>query len=267
MKATVWLHLSVARPARKGECFMRLHLLSDLHLDIDATFQPQVLDADVTILAGDIHKGVRALEWARAQFAGRVLLVAGNHEFYGGHLEYTLRKMIDASDDRVQVLERDAVIIDGVRFLGATGWTDFAARDEPMAAKRAALMSMNDYRRIRTDVWRRIRPLDVEARSMLTHAWLREKLAEPFAGKTVVITHHAPSLRCLSGVPNPLDAAYANDWDDLLQPPVDLWVHGHTHDPMDHCIGGVRVVCNPRGYPGEPLGAPFDPAKIVELRS
>ncbi len=201
---------------------MRLHLLSDLHLEIDDTFEPQVRDADVTLLAGDIHKGVRAVEWARAQFAGRVLLVAGNHEFYGGHLEHTLRKMIAASDERVQVLERDAVVIDGVRFLGATGWTDFAARGDVVAAKREALLCMNDYRRIRTADYRHIRPLDVQATSTLTRAWLQEKLAEPFAGKTVVVTHHAPSLRCVTGHPTPLDAAYANVWDDLLQPPVAL---------------------------------------------
>ncbi len=246
---------------------MRLHLLSDLHLDIDPTFQPQVRDADVTLLAGDIHKGVRAVEWARAQFAGRVLLVAGNHEYYGGHLEHTLRKMLDASDDRVQVLERDAVVIDGVRFLGATGWTDFAARGDALSAKREALLCMNDYARIRTAGYRRIHPMDVQAVSALTHVWLQEKLAEPFAGKTVVITHHTPSLRCLTGSPTPLDAAYANAWDDLLRPPVALWVHGHTHDPMDHHLGSVRVVNNPRGYPGEPLGAPFEPSKIIEIAS
>lgn len=244
---------------------MRLHLLSDLHLEIDPSYQPAVRDADVTVLAGDIHKGARAVQWAREQFAGRVLLVAGNHEFYGGHLEHTLREMIAASDERVQVLERDAVVIDGVRFLGATGWTDFAARGDAVRAKREALLCMNDYARIRTAAYRRIQPLDVQAVNALTHAWLREKLAEPFVGKTVVITHHAPSLRCLSGCPTPLDAAYANAWDDLLQAPVNLWVHGHTHDPVDQCIGSVRVVSNPRGYPGEPLAAPFDPLKIIEI--
>ena len=257
--------LSHGQTGKNERFVMRLHLLSDLHLDIDATFEPPVRDADVTLLAGDLHKGVRAVEWARAQFAGRVLLVAGNHEFYGGHLEHTLRQMIAASDDRVQVLERDAVVIDGVRFLGATGWTDFAARGNAMRARLEALSCMNDYRRIRTADFRRIHPLDVQATSSLTRAWLQEMLAEPFAGKTVVITHHAPSLRCLSGIPTPLDAAYANAWDDLLQPPVDLWVHGHTHDPVDQFIGGVRVVSNPRGYPGEPLGTPFDQFKTIEI--
>ena len=70
---------------------MRIHLLSDLHLELSPSrrtaFKPEVLDADVTVLAGDIDKGPRVLEWARSTFPGRVLVVAGNHEFYGGHLQ------------------------------------------------------------------------------------------------------------------------------------------------------------------------------------
>jgi predicted phosphodiesterase len=30
-----------------------------------------------------------------------------------------------------------------------------------------------------------------------------------------------------------------------------VWCHGHTHEAADKIVEGVRVVCNPRGYPGE----------------
>ena len=33
-----------------------------------------------------------------------------------------------------------------------------------------------------------------------------------------------------------------------------LWIHGHTHTFFDYVVSGTRVVCNPRGYPGEPTG-------------
>lgn len=79
---------------------MRLHILSDLHLEMK-DWTPQVRDADVTLLADDIHKGERGLAWARAHFPGRVLLVAGNHEFYGGHLRDTLSRLRAASCERV----------------------------------------------------------------------------------------------------------------------------------------------------------------------
>jgi predicted phosphodiesterase len=54
---------------------MRIHLLSDLHLELRA-WEPSVRDADVTILAGDIHKGDRVMARARAHFSGPVLVVA-----------------------------------------------------------------------------------------------------------------------------------------------------------------------------------------------
>ena len=72
----------------------------------------------MVILAGDIDVKARAVEWARQSFSGPVLYVPGNHEFYGGHLTHTLQKLRAAQDDRVRVLDRDEVILAGVRFLG-----------------------------------------------------------------------------------------------------------------------------------------------------
>ena len=62
---------------------MRIHVLSDLHLEF-SPFAPQVTAADVVILAGDIHVKGRGVPWARQAFEGPVLYVPGNHEFYGG---------------------------------------------------------------------------------------------------------------------------------------------------------------------------------------
>jgi len=94
---------------------MRLHILSDLHLE-HASFEMPSIDSDVLLLAGDIHApGRRAMTWAASDSVAKkrpVVFVAGNHEFY---------------DSRYQV-ERSAmktVVIDGVRFIGCTLWTDF----------------------------------------------------------------------------------------------------------------------------------------------
>ena len=252
---------------------MRIHLLSDIHLEIDApgyVYQPSVLDADVTILAGDIHKGERAVNWARSAFPGRVLMVAGNHEYWRGHLQYTQQKMRLASDDRVRFLERDEVIMDGVRFLGATAWTDYTATGNQFEGRYEAARSMHDFMRIRAANWRRIRLSDIEMVNKITKAWLQQRLAEPFGGKTVVITHHAPSMRSVRPAAegaiadvNHLDAAYANAWEDLMGPPVDLWVHGHTHDPVDYAVRGTRVVSNPVGYAPESTG--YNPWQTITL--
>ncbi|TYP65328.1 metallophosphoesterase family protein [Stutzerimonas stutzeri] len=213
---------------------MRIHLLSDLHLEV-SPYVPAATDANVVILAGDIHTKARGVRWALDNFSGAVLYVPGNHEFYSGHLTYTLVTMRSAArDGRVQVMNMHEAVIGGVRFLGCTMWTDYAA---------------------------------LVQESIKTRSWLRSKLDEPFDGKTVVITHRAPSLRSLADSPDAgtlLDAAYANDCEDLLGGErVALWLHGHSHFAVDYEIRGTRVVCNPRGYPSEETG--FDPKLVLTI--
>ncbi len=252
---------------------MRLHILSDLHLEF-TDYAPEVRDADVTLLAGDIALGDAGLVWARERFPGQVLYVAGNHEYYGGHLERTLQQLRAASCERVHFLERDAVEIEGVRFLGATAWTDYTATGNPERARGEAEEAMTDFYRIRGAPGdSRVIAEDFVRLNHLTRQWLEARLAEPFNGPTVVVTHHGPTLwvsRRAQGAggwghsaAGHLEAAYFNRWGYLLNPPVRLWVHGHTHEALDRTVGETRVVCNPRGYPGERTG--FDPGKVVEI--
>jgi len=245
---------------------MKIHLLSDLHNEFDR-FTPDELEADVVILAGDIDLKTRGVEWAKKAFAGPVLYVPGNHEYYGGHLTRTLEKLRAAQDERVRVMDRDEAVIAGVRFLGATTWTDFAATGNPPIAAFTAQNALNDFKQIRTADFRRIRPADLIAESVKTKDWLSAKLAEPFDGTTVVITHHAPSMRSLEDNPHAgghLDAAFTNRWEDLMGgDQVKLWVHGHSHTAVDYDVAGTRVVCNPRGYPGEETD--FDSCLVLTL--
>jgi len=221
---------------------MRIHLLSGLHNEF-SSFTPQVLDVDVRHRCPSTR-----CRWARQCFSGPELYVPGNHEYYGGHLSHTLQKMRLIGGERVRVLHRDEVIIGGVRFLGATMWTDFAATGNPPMASLSAQHAMNDFRQIRTENYRRIRPADLLEQSVKTRDWLCGKLAESFAGPTVVITHHAPSLRSLQDGPHAgthMDAAYANRWEDLMGgEALALWLHGHCHSAADYEVAGTRVVCN-----------------------
>jgi predicted phosphodiesterase len=242
---------------------MKLQIYSDLHNEF-SRFDPVPSDADVVILAGDIDLKSRGVKWANETFPCPVIYVCGNHEYYGGHLENTLRKMREAALPHVHVLENQALILDQVRFLVTTGWTDFTSTGDVDAAIRTARECMNDFRVIRTDsTYRRLRPADLIAKSKTAYNWLAQELATPFDGPTVVITHHAPALDYLSeDHPGHLAAAYANDWSDLLGK-ADLWIYGHTHVAANFTKNECRVVSNPRGYPGECTG--FDPDLLIEL--
>ncbi len=250
---------------------MKIHLLSDLHHEFNYyPPSPAAQEADVVILAGDIHLGIKGVEWAKLKFTPLVLYVPGNHEYYSGHLGKTLVKMIDWGDEHVRVLDCEEVIHQGVRFLGASAWTDFSVTGEARLARFELREVMTDFRKIRVGHnYRKLTPTDLIERNYYTRHWLETKLAEPYAGKTVVITHHAPSLRSIYPdnlaeiKPRLIDAAYANAWEDLMGERVQLWVHGHTHLAVDYTISGTRVVSNPRGYPGEVTG--FSPDLLLEI--
>ncbi|MCW2293133.1 putative phosphodiesterase [Pseudomonas sp. BIGb0408] len=242
---------------------MRVHVLSDLHIEFSG-FKPEVHDADLVILAGDIHTLTRGVKWANEVFDCDVVYVMGNHEFYRGHLDRTLAKARECAAPHVHILEADSFIRDGVRFLGTTGWADFSISGDSQAAVREALDGMNDYKLIRFgDSYRKLRPADVIKRNRSSHDWLKSELAKDFDGKTVVISHHAP-LACILGEEpvGHLSASYANNWPELVAK-ADAWIFGHTHDAINDEFYGCRVISNPRGYPGEDTG--FNPSFVIDL--
>jgi predicted phosphodiesterase len=231
---------------------MRLNVLSDLHLSLGPLAIP-ANDADAVVLAGDIARPKEAIAWASG-FAKPVLYVPGNHEFYGGSIAGTVAelKRLSAGSD-IHVLDDDEVIIQGVRFLGSTLWTDFMLFGEGerrAAAMREAQRFMRDFSSIRLGE----SPLTPDASAVLFKrhaAWVEAKLAEPHAGPTVVITHHAPSRKSVHPrfAESLMNACFVSDAERLIDGRLArLWIHGHTHDSFDYSVNGTRVLCNPRGY-------------------
>lgn len=259
---------------------MKLLILSDLHHELwrehAPTIDPAISKSDVVILAGDINIGDRAVTWASKVFSGRpVLYVHGNHEAYGKNLEDMQRDIAAAcrATDNVHFLNCGEFILGDVRFLGATLWTDFTlfGDDSRQSAMREAGEVMVDYKRIRlaSKGFRKLRPTDTAQFHAQQRLWLQEKLAEPFEGKTVVITHMAPSMLSVAErfATDQVSAAYASRLDHLVEK-ADLWVHGHMHDSFDYQIGKCRVICNPCGYMtrgGGMENGTFDTNFIVEL--
>jgi predicted phosphodiesterase len=250
---------------------MRLHVLSDLHLERGSA-RPLGVDADVVILAGDIGSGTAGVDWARGWAEGRpVLYVAGNHEFYG----HAIPELIDelrgaAAGSSVQVLENDELIMDGVRFLGCTLWSDFdfdgvQHRDRSM---RFCERVVNDYAHIRFGpADRTLSARDTRTFHLASRRWLAARLDQPHDGPTVVVTHHAPLIggRPDSATLRAIAGAFASDVTELMgERRVALWIYGHTHRVADLEVRGTHVLSNPYGYPHQPA-AGFDPARVVEL--
>lgn len=237
---------------------MKIQLASDLHLEFLQQRFPnwhgvKSTDADVLILAGDIHTAASGIASFK-DWPVPVVYVHGNHELYGEEYASGVNKLRQsASSGSVKYLDQDVFIHHGVRFLGTCLWTDYLLFTEGQQSlcMHTARAALNDHRLIQTDN-RPFSPQDALACHQASIAWLEAQLSLPFDGKTVVVTHHAPHFKSVHPrfANDFLTAAFASDLSALIerhQP--ELWCHGHMHDSSDYMLGNTRVLANPRGYP------------------
>ncbi len=284
---------------------MNIQLLSDLHLEANSRFQAQPApSADVLVLAGDIGSYQRRRDgsampepdWGLRRFSPLpqhagwptpVMFVPGNHEYDALDLD-TAHADLRATCARLGIvwLEREVHLLNQVRFVGTTLWSDFDALGDHRPAKTTGIWSDAEAATHRTEQREKAfraanfylhkmagtrggQLFDAQAMrglGLTCQRWLREALAQPFAGATVVVTHFAPTLHSADpryGL-SPGTAGFCNALEDLL-PRADLWLHGHLHCPTDVQVGRCRIVANPLGYARKGEQATFQPTRLVVL--
>jgi len=254
-------------------------------------------NADVLVLSGDIcvAKNFGPDYDLFFQDASRlfknVVYLMGNHEHYNGDFatsESTIRAALKRYSN-IHFLERSAVTIDDVTFIGGTMWTNMNNRD-PMTMMHVS-RRMNDFQcvansnrmitfntpnfktnedgsqvrdkdgnLIKTGVTHHQRPGGFSPEDAADEfdkftQYLQSVITGKFEYKYVVCTHHAPSRQ--STHPRYkheqlMNGAYSSNFDEYIldHPQIKLWTHGHTHEDFDYMVGSTRVVCNPRGYIG-----------------
>ncbi len=240
---------------------MKIQVVSDTHNEfgiIPKFYDPMIeTKADVLVLAGDIS-GYRDIfnDLVDIQEASgkKVIYVPGNHEYYGtrkARMDVTFNDF-NLVNSNLHVLMEDDILIDGIRFLGTTGWWDGSGGTIDGLVK----LGLNDFSMIydlMDDENRDGVKWGETARSYLDSrmGWLREN--EPDT-KLCVITHHYPHYQSIDPrfAGNKLNVCFGNRWEWLIEKhQPEVWIHGHTHSSFDYKVGDTRVVCNPQGYPEE----------------
>ena len=283
---------------------MRLQLLSDLHLEVHPHFRPTPAPgADLLVLAGDVgsYQANSLLlddDFGLARFSPRhgwptpVLYVPGNHEYDLLEFDATHARLRETCTRLGLIwLERETLCAadipglnpaakqEAVRFVGTTLWSDFdcfgpgdsaspQALQQQLKARDKAFRAANFY--LKKAATTRFGTLmlaeQMRDQGLACIDWLSAVLATPFEGKTVAITHFAPSLK--SADPRygntPGTAGFCSNLDHLL-PHADLWLHGHLHCPSDYQAGRCRVVANPMGYARSKEQSAFKPQMILAL--
>jgi Icc-related predicted phosphoesterase len=249
---------------------LKIHVLCDLHVEFGNFTVPDV-GADVVVFAGDVHIKDRGLQWIFDQdFKVPVIYVLGNHEYYREKFPGLIDKLKrEAEGTNVRVLENDSVEIGGFRFFGCTLWSDMELLGNQHAASIAAAESMTDYWLIRhSKTYRRLSPKDTIAWHSRSVRKLREFLESGDPDRSIVVTHHAPSIQSIADryKKDQLSAAFASNMEEfILEHQPRLWIHGHTHETYDYRIGKTKIICNPRGYISIEENKEFKPDFAVEI--
>jgi len=262
---------------------MKIKVWSDLHLEFRRDHMGTILfdhihhehsddKETILLLAGDISTGVTAMPFVEemCKHFKHVLMIHGNHEYYYNEFEKTVKNWqdweLEGSPKNFHFLYNDQRILDGVRFLGGTMWTDF--NDGDPIVMGAAHRMMNDYSEISNNGIR-IVPAFIMAENDKFMDFLLKKFEEPFDGPTVVMSHHSPGneLKRRGRLGDRLGPCYFADIEELIgyHDKVTLWCHGHLHNNWDYMINNTRVVCNPYGYCGYDTNKEFNRNLIIEI--
>lgn len=254
---------------------MDIQIVSDLHIDSwgfglrePLPFGPEHVKGDVLVIAGDVCEGLTHLsDYMKTldEVGVPILFVPGNHEYffydmitYRTRLRSLLRPL-----KNVTVLDCEEKIFNGVRFIGATLWTNFGLSKRKMMDCENV---MPEYEFVKAD-WEGM-PLtadDVLARHEEDLNWMDERLSEKFDGPSVVVSHHAPSYRSISKrfLGNSANPGFVSDLSNFVRKhnPA-LWIHGHTHDSLDYVLDKTRIICNSCGYKGERQDKKWEPKNL-----
>lgn len=240
---------------------MKLHLISDVHLNFGDLVLPG--GADILIIAGDtiecdktsLKKAKRFFEEELTKYP-RVLVVMGNHEFYGCDLEEAKEHMSEALPNNAILLDDHVYEQEGWTFFGGTLWTDMN-KGNPITSFYIRDY-MNDFRRIKKSKqpYYAFKPQVAATEHARTLRFLDSAIHNK--DKVFVITHHAPSYRSIDpkfANMHEANHAYASDLSEFILdlPQIKYWIHGHVHCTNDYKLGNTRVLSHPRGYAGYEL--------------
>ena len=238
---------------------MHFQIIADLHLEFEQNREwlianPIIPVGEVLLIAGDIvtDKNADLAKDFYASVADKfplIITTMGNHEFYGGYLDYAYPHYLEWVGSNILKLNNAVHIHHDVKFIVSVLWSKVSDDNKTLIKNK-----LNDYHQIKSLSPEKINISvdDTNRLHSLSLDFILQELSKPFTGKIVIMTHHIPSFETI-GIDrrfSNLREAFSTNLDDIIKehPQINLWVHGHAHDFSQIKVHNTIVTRNPLGY-------------------
>lgn len=251
---------------------MLIQYASDLHLEFPQNKQflknnPLQPRGNILLLAGDIvpfalmEKQKDFFSYVADHFE-TTYWIPGNHEYY--HYDAATKSGIlnEKIRSNVFLVNNIAIQREDIQFIFSTLWAEISPAYEWEIER-----GMNDFHVIKYNGFRFSAPKfnQLHNESLL---FIKQELQKPKLGKTVVSTHHVPTLMHYPKQykNSTLNQVFAVELFDLIEPSVaDVWIYGHHHqNTPDFKIGKTQMLTNQLGYMHHGEHGLFDAGKIIK---
>ena len=235
---------------------MKIQYCSDLHLEFleNRNFlkrQPIESVGEIVLLAGDIlpfslHKQPdEFIDFIADRFEA-VYWIPGNHEYYHFDLEMIASPLFEKIRSNVFLINNQIITYKNTNIICTTLWSSISTQNQV-----AVQQSVNDFHlilkngnKLTTDDFNQLHQTDL--------AFLKNAVAQNDAEKTIVMTHHVPTLMNYPQqyVSSNINEAFAVELYDFIEnSEVTYWIYGHHHsNTPDFKIGNTTMVTNQLGY-------------------
>lgn len=264
---------------------MKIRLASDLHVDLNIEYfnvtEQEIIDKlnldgmDMLILAGDTAEYPQNLHFCEKlmQLYPELKII----EIPGNHLYYSCERLwltMDEIDDRCKDFARshenyyflncNSVVINDIKFIGATMYTKLGERFEYI---KHITNCMNDFKCIlfsKNSYLKYNHVINIHKKHI---KYIIQELNNS-KEKCIVITHHAPFFEYMSDISHAFGINLNRTLCRLKYFP-EYWVYAHTHVNKDKTLkyknGEIKCICNQFGYKGESdYGSQFDAWKTFD---
>ena len=252
---------------------LKIQYCSDLHLEFRHNKQflldhPIPAEGDILILAGDIVPFSMIAEHRDffddvSKKFRHTYWIAGNHEFYRSDIRERSGSFQESIRKNVTLLNNRVIELPKVRLILSTLWSKISPQNS-----LEIQYSVTDFYAIKNGD-RKFTPDDFNRLHEESLEFLKASFADKTGKKSVVVTHHVPTLK---NYPEKFERDYLNEafvvelHDLILESETDYWIYGHIHENTpEFKIGKTSLLTSQLGYVAHEQHELFNARTCIEI--